>query len=105
MDPTIPKLPGECTSLGEIRAEIDRIDRSIVESVAQRKRYVVAAARFKTNLRDVAAPERFAAMLQERREWAERQGVGPDLIEEMFRAMVTHFIAEERAHWEARSGA
>lgn len=102
MDPI--KLPEDCGSLDEIRAEIDRIDRSIVELIGQRKGYVMAAARFKASLDDVAAPERFAALLQARREWAAQRGISPDMVEKLYREMVGHFIAEERAHWEAGPG-
>ena len=94
------KLPEDCASLGEVRAEIDRVDRSIIEMIGQRKGYVMAAAKFKANLEDVAAPERFAAMLQTRREWAEQQGISPDMVEKLYREMVGQFIEEERAHWE-----
>jgi isochorismate pyruvate lyase len=98
MDPI--RLPEDCASLDEVRAEIDRVDRSIIHSIAQRKTYVLAAARFKASLDEVAAPERFSAMLQTRREWAERQGLSPDMIETLYRDMVSHFISEETAHWK-----
>jgi isochorismate pyruvate lyase len=97
------KAPEDCASLGEIRAEIDRIDHSLIELIGRRRLYVMAAARFKTNPNEVAAPERFAAMLQVRRGWAEQQGIHPDVVEKLFRDMITHFIAEERARWEAET--
>jgi isochorismate pyruvate lyase len=94
------KLPGECDSLAEVRTEIDRIDHSIIKLIARRKGYVMAAARFKTNLEDVAAPQRFAAMLEVRRAWAIEQSVNPDMVEKLYREMVGHFIVEERTEWE-----
>src|SRR5207249_5573456 len=48
------KLPEDCSSLGEIRAEIDRIDRSIVRAIGERRRYVIAAAKFKRSAGDVS---------------------------------------------------
>lgn len=98
------KLPEDCASLGEIRAEIDRVDHSIIEMIGKRKGYVMAAAKFKASLDDVAAPDRFTAMLQARREWAAQQGVSSDMVEKLYRDMVSHFIAEERAHWEVGPG-
>ncbi len=98
-----PKRPEECRTLAEIRTEVDRIDREIIRAIGERKHYVIAAAAFKTNPTEVAAPERFAAMLQVRRQWAEEEGLSPDLIEKLYREMVGHFIAEEQAHWEARA--
>jgi isochorismate pyruvate lyase len=98
------KRPEDCASLEEIRAEIDRIDRSIIEMIGQRKGYVMAAAMFKSSREDVAAPERFAAMLQARRGWAAQQGISADMVEKLYREMIGHFIKEERAHWETGSG-
>ncbi len=83
-------------SLTEVRDEIDRIDREIVGLIGKRSLCVKAAARFKTDETAVAAPERFAAMLTVRKEWAEAAGLDPDMVEELYRNMVTRFIAEEK---------
>jgi isochorismate pyruvate lyase len=98
-----PKRPEECRDLSEIRAEIDRIDREVIRLIGERKRYVIAAAAFKTSEADVAAPERFARMLEDRRRWAEQEGLSPEIIENLYRELVSHFIAEEKAHWSRRS--
>jgi isochorismate pyruvate lyase len=95
----LPNRPQECLSLADIRREIDRIDRNIIRAIGERKQYVVAAAAFKTTPAEVAAPERFAAMLQARRQWAEEEGLSPDVIEKLYRDLVNHFIAEEQSHW------
>lgn len=97
------KLPEDCASLAEIRAEIDRIDQGIIAAIGKRRHYVLAAAKFKTSATTVAAPERFAAMLQTRRQWAEQEGLNPDVIEKLYRDLVNHFTAEELAHWKAGS--
>ncbi len=93
------KRPEECRTLSDVRAEIDRIDREIIRAIAGRKKYVSAAAAFKASPTEVAAPERFAAMLQVRRQWAEEEGLHPNVIEKLYRDLVNHFIAEEQAHW------
>ena len=54
----------------EIRAEIDRIDRDVIAALGERFQYVKAAAKFKSNRGEVAAPERVTAMLEHRRNWA-----------------------------------
>ncbi|SRR5579872_241342 len=95
------KPPEDCASLAEIRSEIDRLDQSIVDAIGRRRHYVLAAAKFKTSATAVAAPERVAAMLQSRRQWAEQAGLNPDMIEELFRNLVNHFTAEEMTHWKA----
>jgi isochorismate pyruvate lyase len=94
------KKPEDCASLAEVRAEIDRIDEGVVALIAERARYVRAAAQFKTSESAVAAPERQAAMLEVRRRWAERDGIDPDLIEQLYRDLVAYFISHEMDHWK-----
>jgi isochorismate pyruvate lyase len=60
---------------------------------------VKAAARFKTSEAHVAAPDRQKAMLAVRREWAEREGLDPALIEDLYRRLVAWFIDRELEHW------
>jgi isochorismate pyruvate lyase len=94
------KRPEECSSIDDIRAEIDRIDQQIVTLIGERAGYVQAAAKLKTSAADVRAAERLEAMLRQRRAWAEEQGLDPDMIEKLYRDMVNHFIRQEMAHWK-----
>lgn len=94
------KNADECASLQDIRAEIDRIDREVIAAFSQRFAYVKAATKFKTSQATVKAPDRFAAMLQQRREWAAEEGLNPDVIERLYRDLVTHFIEEELKQWK-----
>ena len=55
----------------------------IVYALGERFSYVKAAARFKTSQSGVRAPERFTAMLQQRRQWAEECSLSPDVIERL----------------------
>jgi isochorismate pyruvate lyase len=91
--------PEECSDMGQIRAEIDIIDREVIALLGQRFQYVLAASKFKTSPTAVRAPERFAAMLAQRRAWAEQEGLDPDAIERLYRDLVEHFIERELAHW------
>jgi len=94
------KEPGDCADLQDIRAEIDRIDREVIAALGQRFAYVKAAAKFKTSESSVKASDRFATMLAERREWAAAVGLNPDVIEKLYRDLVTHFIEEELKQWQ-----
>ena len=94
------KTAPECGSLAEVRTEIDRIDRAIVALIGQRAAYVHAAARFKSSEAEVAAPDRQAAMLQDRRRWAEEADLDPDVIEKLYRDLVAYFIVRETEHWK-----
>src|SRR5215470_13907054 len=91
--------PEKCTSLEEVRREIDRLDEEIVRLIGRRARYVKAAARFKTSEAHVAAPDRLAAMLAIRREWAAREGLDPGLVEDLYRRLVAWFTQFELEHW------
>ncbi len=80
---------------------MDAIDREIVALVAQRVAYVRAAAKFKTSSGSVAAPERVAAVLRTRRDWAEEAGLNGDVIEGIYRQLVTYCVSEEHKEWES----
>ncbi|NJR63371.1 MAG: isochorismate lyase [Cyanobacteria bacterium CRU_2_1] len=94
------KTPNQCENMADIRAEIDRLDRQVVALLGQRFAYVKAASKFKTSETTVKAPERFHAMLEQRRVWAKEEGLNADAIEKMYRDLVNHFIDEEMKHWK-----
>ncbi len=99
LDPK-PIPPGDCRSLDEIRAGMDAIDREIIALIADRVKYVRAAAKFKTDSSKVAAPERVAAVLKTRRGWAEDKGLNGDVVESLYRDLVAYCISEEHEHWK-----
>ena len=87
--------PQDCQTLEEVRSEIDRLDKSIIEIISRRQEYVYAAAQFKSSAAEVHALERQRRMIESRRNWAESLGVDPDLAAKLFRTVVDHFIQEE----------
>lgn len=91
------KEPQDCRSLAEIRSQIDQLDRSLITTISRRQDYVHAAAGFKRSEDQVHAHDRQRTMLAARRQWAESEGVDPDLIEALFRTMVAHFVKAEMA--------
>jgi isochorismate pyruvate lyase len=91
----------DVASLDEIRAGMDGVDRKIIALITQRVAYVRAAARFKTSSANVAAPERVAAVLKTRREWAEAAGLSGDVVESVYRQLVAYCVAEEHKEWES----
>jgi isochorismate pyruvate lyase len=94
------KTPNQCESMVDIRAEIDRLDRQVVALLGQCFAYVKAASKFKTSETTVRAPERLQSMLQQRRVWAEEEGLDADVVEKMYQDLVNHFIDEEMEHWK-----
>ena len=92
--------PDDCNNMDDIRLEIDKMDMDIISILGKRFDYVKAAAKFKTSQSSVKAPERFKAMLIQRRAWAQNEGLSPDAIEKMYRDLVNHFINEEMKHFD-----
>lgn len=92
--------PHDCSNLDEIRAGMDAIDREIVALITERVAYVRAAAAFKTTSANVAAPDRVAAVLKTRREWAEAAGLSGDVIEGLYRELVAYCVSEEHKQWQ-----
>ena len=95
--------PDKCTGMEDIRIAIDELDHEVIAILGKRFEYVKAAASFKTSAASVKAPERFAAMLAQRRDWATAVGLSPNAIEKMYRDLVNHFINEEMSHWHSQS--
>lgn len=83
----------------EIRAAIDEIDHEVIRLLGRRFDYVKAASAFKTSESEVRATNRFQTMLQQRRHWAQEEGLSADAVEKMYRDLVEHFIAEELEQW------
>ena len=97
------RKPDECRDMQDIRAEIDRIDKEVIRLLGQRFAYVQAASQFKTSATSVRAPERFTAMLEQRRAWAQEAGLDGGVIENMYRELVNYFIEEEMKKWQAET--
>ena len=91
--------PAECSNMQEIRAAIDQLDRGVIALLGQRFKYVQAASKFKTSTATVQAPQRFQALLQQRRVWAVEEQLDADVIEQLYRDLVQHFIAQELQQW------
>ena len=95
------KPPNECNSIEEIREAIDEIDHEIVAAIGHRFEYVKAIMRFKSTAEDVRAPQRYQAVLQQRRKWATEEGLDPDVVEKLYRDLIDYFIAHEMTTLEA----
>lgn len=93
------KPPEECASIEDVRHGIDALDREVIALLGRRARYVEVAAQFKTGESSVRAPERQRAMLEARRRWADEEGLSPEMIEKLYRTLISHFIDRELGHW------
>ena len=90
----------ECKSLEEVRANIDRIDNSIIKLIAERTEYGKQAAKFKTNTDGVKAPDRVESVIRKVRGNAEKYGADADMAEALYREMIARFIDMETLEFE-----
>lgn len=91
------KLPQACTNITEVRNEIDAIDAQIIQLLATRFDYVRQVVKYKENTdAGIEAPQRRAAVIASRRQWAQEAGLNPDVVEQMYNLLIAYFIAEEK---------
>lgn len=86
-----------CVTLGEVRDNIDRIDREIVRAMAERGKYVREAARFKKSAAEVEAPQRVEQVVAKAKALAAEDGLPPEVAEATYRAMIKAFTEYERS--------
>lgn len=85
----------KCTSLEEVRNNIDRIDRNIVSLIAERSFFVKEASKFKKDKNDVEAPKRVEVVIEKVRKLAKDNELNEDIAEELYRTMIDSFIKLE----------
>jgi isochorismate pyruvate lyase len=85
-----------CSTLAEVRQNIDRLDRELVRLMAERGRYVHEASRFKANPAQVEAPERAEAVVRKAMSLAEENGLPVRIAENTYRAMIRSFTDYEQ---------
>jgi isochorismate pyruvate lyase len=87
----------------QVRAEIDRIDRMLVDGIAERSGYVERAWQLKLEARQEAnVPWRNQQVIDKVRARAAETGVPPDLIEALWRQMIGWFIQFEEEKLRSR---
>lgn len=85
----------KCNSLEEVRENIDRIDDNIIKLIAERGSYVLQASEFKKSEEGVKAPARVEAVIQKVRGKALEYGANPDMVEALYREMISRFVSME----------
>ena len=86
----------ECLNIGDVRVEIDRIDKQIIELLGERYQYIKEIVRFKSDSNDVEAPVRYNEVLKVRRIWASEAGINADIIEKLYSDLMQYFISEQK---------
>ena len=94
-----PKRPWECADMGQVRAEIDRIDRELVDLIAERFGYVDRAWQLKANSTEGAVvPWRIQQVIDRVRARAAEKGLPADMVDMVgaqWRNMIGWFVQYE----------
>lgn len=93
--------PKDCASMAEVRDGVDRLDRALIGLIAERTRYMEAAARIKPS-RDVVRDEaRIEDVVTKVKAAAREAGVPETLAEPVWRELVERSIQHEFDVWDA----
>ncbi|MBB4618251.1 chorismate mutase [Sphingomonas abaci] len=89
-------LPGpDCTTMTEVRAGVDALDRELVALLARRFAYMDAAARIKPARGAVRDEARKTQVIANARAEAERLGLPAEVIADLWERLVEASIAYE----------
>jgi len=80
--------PADCPTMTEVRAEIDRIDRALVDLLAERWGYVDRAWQLKNSPDEATVPWRIKEVIDKVRAHADEGGMPPALAEALWRQII-----------------
>lgn len=95
-----PLSPEDCTTMIEVRAGVDALDRALVDLLATRFGYMRAAARIKQSRDAVRDEERKASVIAAAVAGAEARGIPGDVIADIWERLVEGSIAYEFTEWD-----
>lgn len=93
VDPRID--PSECQTMIEVRQGVDALDRALVALMAERQRYMDAAARIKPDRDAVHDEARIEDVVSKVLAAAKAHHLSPDIAEPVWRTLIDRCIAHE----------
>ncbi len=93
----------KCENLEQVRENIDRIDNEIIKLIAERGTYVVQASTFKKNEEGVKDAGRVEKVIAKVRAKAEEYGANPDMVEALYREMISRFVNMEMQEFNKKN--
>jgi isochorismate pyruvate lyase len=96
--------PADCRTMAEVRHGVDRLDEAIVALVAERFRYMEAAARIKPERGHVRDEARKAEVIGNVVRVAEEEGGPAPAVAEVYETLVEASIAYEFGRFDALRG-
>ena len=82
------KNAADCADMSEVRAEIDRVDRALVDLLAERWSYVDRAWVFKRSAAEASVPWRNREVIEKVRTRAESAGMPAEMAEALWRQII-----------------
>ena len=102
VDPRVD--PAACQTMSEVRQGVDALDRALVALLAERQRYMDAAARIKPDRDAVHDDARIEDVVAKVLTAAQAQGLSPDIAEPVWRLLIDRCIAHEFAAYDRTRG-
>jgi len=102
---TAAKLPAECETKDDVRAEIDRIDQALLNLFAERHGYVTRMAEIKTDPHEAFDPARIEAVIGKVRRLSLDLDLDEDQAELIWRTLINWNINYEKGIIAARKRA
>ena len=96
------KLPAECESKDDVRAEIDRIDQGLLTLLAERHRYVTRMAEIKTDPHEAYDPVRIESIISRVRSRSGDLDLDEDQAELLWRTLIDWNVNYEKGIIAAR---
>ena len=95
------RIPAECMTMAEVRQGVDALDRLLVSILAERQRYMDAAARIKPDRSAVRDTARIEDVVAKVKAAAREAGLSEDIAEPVWRLLIERCIAYEYGVWDA----
>ena len=93
--------PADCATMAEVRVGVDALDRALVTLLAERQRYMDAAARIKGDRAAVHDPARIEEVVAKVKASARVAGLSESIAEPVWRLLIDRCIAHEFEVWDA----
>lgn len=97
--------PADCQTMVDVRQGVDALDRALVTLLAERQRYMDAAARIKPSRDKVVDTARIEQVVERVKATATKAGLSHDIAEPVWRLLIERCIAHEMAAFEAQRAA
>lgn len=93
-------MPTKCTTMADVRTEIDRVDREIVPLLVERLDYIRQAGTIKPDRDTVRDNWRIEDVVSKCMATAKSEGGNEKMIEDIYRFIIEWSIAHEYTVWD-----